>query len=217
MRGFFYCLLPNYQAFSLRIPPVPPATPLSNTSAVGLVTPSGVWEPVLMSEPWYCVPELPVVELLPPRFPPLDAEPFLATLAPDDLLADASPRLLRLADEPPFLAPVDFFAAAFLGAAFFAPPFLAPPFLAPPFLAPPFFEVAFLKADFFAPPFLAPPFFAAFDLPEEPPLDDELRRDDFFDAPFLDAPFEEDLPPELFLADFFFAAFLVDFAMFEEI
>ena len=110
MRGFFYCLLPNYQAFSLRIPPVPPATPLSNTSAVGLVTPSGVWEPVLMSEPWYCVPELPVVELLPPRFPPLDAEPFLATLAPDDLLADASPRLLRLADEPPFLAPVDFFA-----------------------------------------------------------------------------------------------------------
>ena len=77
--------------------------------------------------------------------------------------------------------------------------------------------MAFLGADFIAPPFLAPPFFAALDLPEEPPLDDELRLDDFFDAPFLDAPFDEDLPPALFLADFFFAAFLVDFAMFEEI
>jgi hypothetical protein len=39
------------QAFELSIPPVPPAIPLSNTSVVGEVTPSGVCEPVETSEP----------------------------------------------------------------------------------------------------------------------------------------------------------------------
>jgi hypothetical protein len=37
------------------------------------------------------------------------------------------------------------------------------------------------------------------------------------DAPFLEALFEEDLPPALLLADFLGAAFLVDFAIVDRI
>ncbi|MGZ8545267.1 MAG: hypothetical protein ACXWV0_08210 [Flavisolibacter sp.] len=113
-----------------------------------------------------------------------------------------------------FLAP-DFLALLFLAPDFFVAlrrkaPDLEAAFLAPFFAAP--FLALFFAADFLAPPFLALPFLAALrDLPEEePPLDE---REDFLAAPFLAAPFDADLPPELFLADFFFAAFLDDFAI----
>ncbi len=49
---------------------------------------------------------------------------------------------------------------------------------------------------------------------DDPPLELEAPRlEDLLDALFLEAPLDEDLPPELLLADFFAAAFLVDFAM----
>src|SRR6188472_3534729 len=129
-----------------------------------------------MSEPWYCDAELPILLELPLpdelrllRLPPEEEPPFLATAVFDDLLTEANPRLLRVADDPLFLAPpffaatflgAAFFGAAFLGAAFFGAAFLAALFLAIPFFAaaffaPPFLAVAFFRADFFAPPFFA--------------------------------------------------------------
>jgi hypothetical protein len=181
-----------------------------------------------MSEPWYC--------LAAPFPPPLRLPDEGVFLRAGLLLREEEP--LEAADDDPrfaaalleaLLPPEDFlavdFLAAFFGAGllaalFLEPPFLAadllaagllaPPFFAPDFLAPDFLAAGLLAALFLAPDFLEPPFLAApLDLPEEePPLDEELRRDDFFAAPF-----DEDLPPALFLADFFFAAFLVDFAI----
>jgi hypothetical protein len=172
-----------------------------------------------MSDPWYWL--LTGADVVRAAEPLLDDPPFLATFCFVALLAEAKPLLLRLADDPPFLAPpffadaflgvaffgAAFFGADFLGAAFFATPFFAPPFLAPPFFgadffAPAFLAVAFFKGDFFA-PFLAPP--------DEP-------REDFLEAPFLaaflEAPFFDLPPPEDLLPPFFpAAAFLVDFAI----
>ena len=200
--------------------------------SVVLVTPSGVCVPVLISEPWYW---LPVLVIPPEVFPPprllllrfgeelLDAElrlaelfdapllapPRLLELLPPPLLEDEPPRLDEDLDAPPF------FAAAFFGAAFLE---------APPFLAAAFLGAAFLAAAFFGAAFLAAPFLAA-DLDEllpedEPPLleDEPPRLDEDLDAPFLDAPFDEDLPPpEDLLPPFFAAAFLVDFAIVDRI
>ncbi len=63
-------------------------------------------------------------------------------------------------------------------------------------------------------------FEAALDAPfEVPPREEEPREDELLDADLdvdLVAVFEEDLPPELLDAAFFWAAFLVDFAMFNE-
>lgn len=228
----------------MSIPPVPPATPLSNTSVFGVVTPSGVCVPVEISEPEYCEPALDLLRLdaeredLPAEAWLLFGAALLEALRPPELFV-AVFTAERL-EEPP--REEDFFAAPFLADPFLAAPFLAPPFFAAPFFAAPFLAVPFLAADFLAAPlftppflaadflappflaadFLAPPFFAApfleavldeRPLPEdEPPLEDEPPRRDL-DAPFLDAPFEEDLPPERLLDDFLDAAFLVDFAI----
>ena len=223
----------------MSIPPVPPATPLSNTSVLGVVTPSGVCVPVDISEPEYCEPE-PVLlrpdaerEDLPDEAWLLFGAALLEALRPPELFVAVftAERLEELPREEDFLA-APFLAAPFLAAPFLAAPFLADPFFADPFFAAdffvaPFFTPPFLAADFLAPPFLAadflaPPFLAApfleavldeRPLPEdEPPLEDEPPRRDL-DAPFLDAPFEEDLPPERLLDDFLDAAFLVDFAI----
>lgn len=172
----------------------------------------------------------PVKPLEPPRLPPEEEPPFLATAVFVDLLADAKPleeepRLLRLADDPPFDAlrppPDDFFVADFLDAPFLLPPFFAAAFFEPPRDDPPredllpplddledFFEAPFFTAPLLAALFLDAPFFEEPPLPEEPP-----RRDDFLDAPFLLAPFFEDLPPREDLLPPFLAAFLVDFAI----
>lgn len=218
----------------MSIPPVPPATPLSNTSVLGVVTPSGVCVPVDISEPEYCEPE-PVLlrpdaerEDLPDEAWLLFGAALLEALRPPELFVAVftAERLEELPREEDFLA-APFLAAPFLAAPFLAAPFLADPFFAADFFVAPFFTPPFLAADFLAPPFLAadflaPPFLAApfleavldeRPLPEdEPPLEDEPPRRDL-DAPFLDAPFEEDLPPERLLDDFLDAAFLVDFAI----
>src|SRR5947209_2236975 len=119
----FLCIALFDQAFPLPIPP--PATPLSNTSVEGLVIPSGVWVPVLISEPEYWLP--------PPRLPP-ELEPLLPEeepLLPPDLLE--APLLELPLLEPPLLDA--------LREALRPPPereLPEPPFLAADFLAPPF-------------------------------------------------------------------------------
>src|SRR5437764_14986641 len=122
------------------MPPAPPATPLSNTSVVGVVTPSGVCVPVDISDPEYWL--LPILLLrlpdeaprpLPDEEPPLLEEP---RLAPELFEAPLEP--LRLAEEPPRPLEPDFLAEAFLAPPFLAAAFLGPPFLVSPFLAPPF-------------------------------------------------------------------------------
>jgi hypothetical protein len=201
---------------------------------LGVVTPSGVCVPVDISEPEYCEPE-PVLlrpdaerEDLPDEAWLLFGAALLEALRPPELFVAVftAERLEELPREEDFLA-APFLAAPFLAAPFLAAPFLADPFFAADFFVAPFFTPPFLAADFLAPPFLAadflaPPFLAApfleavldeRPLPEdEPPLEDEPPRRDL-DAPFLDAPFEEDLPPERLLDDFLDAAFLVDFAI----
>jgi hypothetical protein len=230
------------------MPPVPPATPESNMSVVGVVTPSGVCVPVLISEPWYWLPALELE--LPPRELPLlrgadffEEEPPREALLPELLEADLPAAELREADLPA-APPEDFLGAAFLGAAFLGADFLAAPFFAAAFLGAAFlaaflgaaffnadfFPAAFFGADFFAADFfpaafLGAAFFAAFfgadflaavfleaDFFDAPLPEDEPRPDDL-DPAFLAAAFDEDLPPELLLADFFAAAFLVDFAI----
>ena len=165
--------------------------------------------------------------------PDLDEEEPLRPLLFDAPLL-AIPRLdddlLPVLDEPvepPALLAEDllaiFLGAAFLEAIFLGAAFLEAAFLGAAFFAAVFLEAAFLEADeddFDAPPledldallFDAPPL-----LEEEPPLleveepleDEPPRAEDFEDAPFE----EEDLPPELLLAAFLGAAFLVDFAI----
>jgi hypothetical protein len=173
------------------------------------------------------LPRLPLLLLLPDD---LEEELFLTALFPDPLLEALRPppELLDAPFEPPRLDEERPFEAAFLGADFLVAPFfdalfLEAAFLEAPFLEEPprrddfdalFLEAPFLVAPFFDAAFLEAPFFDA--LLEEPP-----RRDDldalFLDAPFLVALFDEDLPPELFLAPFFDAAFFVDFAIFNGI
>jgi hypothetical protein len=108
--GIFLCLEAMDQALPLSMPPVPPPTPPSK--ALGVVTLSGVWLPVLISEPEYWELDEPALLLRedPPLRLRLEAEreePLREALRPAEL-------------DPPFLA------AAFLGAAFrAAPPFFA--------------------------------------------------------------------------------------------
>ena len=130
----------------MSIPPVPPATPLSNTSVLGVVTPSGVCVPVDISEPEYCEPE-PVLlrpdaerEDLPEEAWLLFGAALLEALRPPELFVAVftAERLEELPREEDFLA-----------APFLAAPFLAAPFLAAPFLADPFFAADFFVAPFF--------------------------------------------------------------------
>lgn len=143
------------------------------------------------------LPELLEAPLLaPPRLPevlpaaPRDEPPLRDAPLDDALRPDDF-------DADLLAPPLEDFDAAFLGAAF----------LEAVFLEAVFFEAVFFEAVFEELP-----------LPEdEPPLEEEPPRPDDLAAPFFDAPFAEDLPPELLLADFFEAAFLVDFAIVNEI
>ena len=156
--------------------------------------------------------------LAPPRLlellPPPDAEPpLLATLVLVLLLAEANPleeEPPRLADEPPLLEVLR------------PPPELLEAVLEPPRLADGRLEEELLDAELrlaelFDAPLLAPP--RLLELLPPPLLEDEPPRlDEDLDAPFLDAPFDEDLPPpEDLLPPFFAAAFLVDFAIVDRI
>ena len=222
---------------SVPLLPSPPATPLSITSVDGVVTLSGVCEPVDTLEPSYWEVfafEVPVLrdEDLDDLFPPEERPPEELLEAPFETLLREALEPPRLADDPleaPFLAllfpPLE---AAFFGAAFFVPffavAFLGAAFLAafftPPFLAAAFFGALFLEVAFFI-PFLAalflPPSEELFEAPllELPRL--ELLED--FEPPRLEelllALLDEDLPPpELLEADFSVAAFFFDFAIF---
>lgn len=168
----------------LSIPPLPPATPLSITSVVALVIPSGVCDPVETSEPSYCFPVFIRFVLLPPLLlrpadepPLLEADELLLPLADDDAPLLEEDELL-----PPVLDPPRF--------AEDAPPLpleaLRPP---PEDLDAPFDELPLRFDD----PLLLAPLFVALPRLEDDPLlleDDPLLEAELFEDELL----EEDPP-----------------------